>query len=296
MLTVLKLTVLIAPGDDILRHHARQASNAGQQRHGSGIQIDTDGVHAVFHHRIQLARQLRLANIVLILAHADRFRIDFHQLRQRILQTTGDRHRATQRNIEIRELQRRQLGSRVNRCPGFADDHLLRGHFRELFLHVEEETLGFARRRTVTNRDQLNVVFFTQRRHGNGGFGCLAGMRINSVGRDQLAGTVNHRHFYAGTQSRIETHCGSQPGRGGHQQVMQVTGKDVDRFIFRTFTYGTHQLSFKVHQHFDAPRPANNAFTPAVSGGVVQAQSQVILDNLLAVALFWRLIELRIGI
>ena len=121
-------------------------------------------------------------------------------------------------------------------------------------------------------------------------------MRINGIGRDQLAGTVNYRHFYTGTQTRIEPHGGAQSGRGGHQQVMQVTGKDVDRFIFRTFAHGTHQLGFKVHQHFDAPRPANHAFTPAVGRCIVQAQSQVILDNLLAVALFWRLIELRIGV
>ena len=121
-------------------------------------------------------------------------------------------------------------------------------------------------------------------------------MRINSVGRDQLAGTVNHCHFYTGTQTWIEAHGGAQPGRSGHQQVMQVTGKDVDSFIFRTFAHGTHQLCFKVHQHFDAPGPANHAFTPAVCWGVVQAQPQMIADNLLAVALFWWLIELRIGI
>ena len=30
LLTVLELTVLIAPGHDVLRHHARQAGNAGQ--------------------------------------------------------------------------------------------------------------------------------------------------------------------------------------------------------------------------------------------------------------------------
>ena len=96
LLTVLELTVLIAPGDDVLRHHACQAGHAGQQRNGSGIEIDADGVHTVFHHRVQLTRQLCLANVVLILAHTDGFRIDFHQLSQRILQTTGDRHCATQ--------------------------------------------------------------------------------------------------------------------------------------------------------------------------------------------------------
>ncbi|SUX67952.1 Uncharacterised protein [Citrobacter freundii] len=68
LLTVLELTVLITPGDDVLRHHARQAGNAGQQGTEAVFRSTADGVHAVFYHRIQLTRQLRLANIVLILA------------------------------------------------------------------------------------------------------------------------------------------------------------------------------------------------------------------------------------
>ena len=109
LLAVLELTVLITPGDDILRHHTGQARHAGQQRHGSGVQVHADGVNAVFHHRIQLARQLRLADVVLILAHADGFRVNLHQLRQRILQTTGDRDRTAQGNVQIRELLRCQF-------------------------------------------------------------------------------------------------------------------------------------------------------------------------------------------
>ncbi len=85
LLSVLELAVLIAPGDDVLRHHARQARDAGQQRHGGGVQIHADGVHAVFDDRVQLTRQLRLADVMLILAHTDGFRVDFHQLCQRIL-------------------------------------------------------------------------------------------------------------------------------------------------------------------------------------------------------------------
>ena len=58
LLTVLELAVFITPGDDVLRHHPRQARHAGKQRHGSGVQIHADGVNTVFDHRIQLARQL----------------------------------------------------------------------------------------------------------------------------------------------------------------------------------------------------------------------------------------------
>ncbi len=66
-------------------------------------------------------------------------------------------------------------------------------------------------------------------------------MRINGVGRN------HHGHFHAGTQARIETHCGAQARRSGHQQIVQVTGKDVDRFIFGALAHGAHQFGFKMH-------------------------------------------------
>ncbi|MNY47719.1 hypothetical protein D3C86_1830070 [compost metagenome] len=68
-----------------MRHHARQPGHAGEQRDGRGVQIHANGVHAVFHYRIQLTRQLGLADVMLVLTHTDRFRIDLHQLGQRIL-------------------------------------------------------------------------------------------------------------------------------------------------------------------------------------------------------------------
>ena len=296
LLAILELAVLIAPGDDILRHHAGQTGDAGKQRDGSGIQVDADGVHAVFHHRVQLTRQLGLADIVLILADADGFRIDLHQLGQRVLQTTGDRDRAAQGNIEIRELQRRQFGGGIHGRARFADDNLLRGHFRELLLHVEEETLGFTRSGTVADRHQLNVVLFTQRGNRHRRFSGLPGMRVDGIGSHQLAGAVNDGDFHAGAQTRIEAHGGAQPGRSGHQQVVQVAGKDVNRFVFRPLAHGAHQFGFEVHQHLDAPRPAHHALTPAVRRGVVQAQAEMVDNDLLAVTLFRRLVELRVGV
>ena len=296
LLAVLELTVLITPGDDILRHHTGQARHAGQQGNGSGVQVHADGVNTVFHYRIQLARQLRLAHVVLILAHADGFRVNLHQLRQRILQTTGDRDRTAQGNVQIRELLRCQLRGGVDRCPRFADDHFLRRHFRELLLHVEIETFGFAGRRTVTDGNQLNVVLLAQRGDDDSRFRCLTGVRVNGVGGNQLAGAVNHGHLHAGTQTRIETHGGAQASWRRHQQVVQVTGEDVDRFVFGALAHGAHQLGFEVHQHLDAPGPAHHAFAPAVRRGVVQAQAQMVDNDLLAVALFWRLVKLWIGI
>ena len=119
---------------------------------------------------------------------------------------------------------------------------------------------------------------------------------VSGIGRHQFASGIDHRHFYPGTQTRIEAHRCTQSGRGRHQQIVQVTGKDVDCFIFRAFAHGTHQFGFQMHQHLDAPGPAHYAFAPAIRRGIVQAQAKVIHDDLLAIALFGRLIELRIGI
>ena len=45
------------------------------------VQIHADRVHTVFHHRIQRAGEFALVHIVLILPHANAFRVDFDQLR-----------------------------------------------------------------------------------------------------------------------------------------------------------------------------------------------------------------------
>ena len=296
LLAVLELAVLVAPGDDVLRHHAGQAGHAGQQRHGGGVQVNANGVHAVFHHRVQLTRQLGLADIVLILADANGFRVDFHQLGQGILQTAGNGDRAAQRHVEVRELLRRQLGGGVNGSPGFADDHLLGGDLRELFLHVEEETLGFTRGGAVADRHQLDVVLLTQRGDGDGRFGGLTGVGVDGIGGHQFAGTVNHGHFHPGAQARVKAHGGAQPGGRSHQQVVQVAGEDVNSFVFGALAHGTHQLGFEMHQDFDPPGPTDDAFTPAVRRGVIQAQAQMVDNNLLAVALFRRLVKLRVSV
>ena len=121
-------------------------------------------------------------------------------------------------------------------------------------------------------------------------------MWINGVGGDQFTGAVHYGDLHAGTQTRIETHSRAQASRRRHQQIVEVAGKDVNGFIFRAFTHGAHQFGFEMHQDFDAPCPAHHAFAPAIRRGVVQTQAEVILDDLLAVALFGRLIELRVGI
>jgi hypothetical protein len=57
---------------DALREPCADARHPRQQRRGSRIGIDADGVDAVFDHGIQRARQLGFAEVMLILPDADR--------------------------------------------------------------------------------------------------------------------------------------------------------------------------------------------------------------------------------
>jgi hypothetical protein len=70
-----------------------------------------------------------LVHVVLVLADADRLRVDLHQFGERILQAARDRHRPAQRHVELGELARGDLAGRVDRGAGFADDELLHAEF-----------------------------------------------------------------------------------------------------------------------------------------------------------------------
>ena len=65
-------------------------------------------------------RELRLVDVVLVLADADRLRIDPHELGERILQPPRDRDRAAQRHVEVGKLLRRELRRRIDRRAGLA--------------------------------------------------------------------------------------------------------------------------------------------------------------------------------
>jgi hypothetical protein len=87
------------PGGVAVRHDVAgellaDAGHAGQQRRGRGVHVDPDRVHAVLHHRVEGAGQLRAGQVALLLPDTDRPGIDLDQLGERVLQPAGDGHRA----------------------------------------------------------------------------------------------------------------------------------------------------------------------------------------------------------
>ncbi|MNE61812.1 hypothetical protein D3C81_1686150 [compost metagenome] len=66
-------------------------------------------VNRRFHHGLQALIQMLLGYIMLVLAYTNRFRLNLHKLCKRVLQSAGNRNRATFSYIQIRELLLRQF-------------------------------------------------------------------------------------------------------------------------------------------------------------------------------------------
>ena len=71
---------------------------------------------------------MAFAEVMLILADADRLGVDLHELGERILQAPRNRHGSAQGNVELRQFLRRKGGGRIDGRAGFGDDNL--GHFQ----------------------------------------------------------------------------------------------------------------------------------------------------------------------
>ena len=81
---------------DILRHCRVNACHIGKQCRACRIQIPPDAVYAILHHAAECLTETLLVHVMLILSHADGFRVDFHQLRQGVLDSSADGNRAPQ--------------------------------------------------------------------------------------------------------------------------------------------------------------------------------------------------------
>ena len=222
--------------DDVFRQYRVQAGHAREQLRRCGIHVHTHRVHAILNHGIECTRQFALIHVVLILTHADGFRINFDQFGQGVLQSTRDRHRATQGYVQIRKLFGGQLGSGVHRCACFGHDDFLHAIAND-FDHVCSEFFGFAAGCAVANRDQPDVVLFNQFKQGiDRAIPVITRLvRVNRVGRQQFAGRVDHRDLHARANARIQTDDGFLPRWCGEQQVAQVFAKNIDRLGFCRF-------------------------------------------------------------
>ena len=287
LLAASERAVRFAPAHHGLGHGARQARHARQQGRAGGVQIDTDTVHAVLDHGVELARQFALVHVVLVLADADALGVDLHQLGQRVLQAARDAGGAAQTHIHVGQFLAGVFAGRIDRGAGFADDYLFNSWWRlfckrcSLFLHqfdqVARELVGLAAGGAVANGDELHTVFGHQLgQRVQAAVPVLARLvRVDGGGVDQLAGGINHGHLHAGADAGVEPHDGLGAGGRGQQQVAQVVAEDLDGHLLGIFAQACEQVALGAQAELHAPGPRHALAQQVVGRAALVAPAQV---------------------
>ena len=218
---------------DVGRNGAGDSGHVFQQGRGSGIQIHAHPVYAVFHHGVQGFPQLLLVHIMLVLTHADGFRIYFYQLRQRILKTAGDGCGTALAHIQVRIFFRGQLTGGVDGGSRLVDDDV--PEFFALCLcvlldKINDNLLGFPGCGSVAHGDHIDVVLLHQLcQHGLGFPHLVLGRRWeNHRGVQDFARRVAHRQLASGTERRIPAQYGFARQRRLHQKLLQVASENLN--------------------------------------------------------------------
>ncbi len=220
---------LVAQGNDRLRQRRSDPGDVGEERRRRGVHLDPDAIDAAGHDLVEARLEPRLVHVVLILSHADGLGIDLHQLGERILQPTGDRDGAAERDIEPGKLGARLVGGGVDRRAGFVDHDDLwarRVQFAERGLH---QRLRFAARRPVADRDQVGGEACHQRANGAGEAILL--VQVERVGVDECAGGGDDGHFHPRAEARIEPDDAPFAGGRGKEELFEIAPENGDRVV-----------------------------------------------------------------
>ncbi len=98
---------------------------------------------------------------MLVLSHADGLGVDFHQLRQRVLQPSGNRSRAPLPHVKIRELLRCQLACGIHGSARFVYNHILNRRI-QLLNQLHNHLLRLSRGRSVPHADKGYAILFDE--------------------------------------------------------------------------------------------------------------------------------------
>ena len=202
----------------------------GEQLGGGGGNLHTHGVDALLHHPVQGGGQLVLLQIVLVLAHADGFRVDLHQLGQGILHAAGDGNGAALGHVEIGEFRRRQFAGGIDGGPGLADDHV--SHAGQLRQQGHDELLAFSAGGAVADGDGGDAVLFNESFYqlGGGGFPGLRPRQgeMTHACVQHLAVFVDDGQLAARAEAGVHAQGHFALDGGLHEQLMQVLREYVD--------------------------------------------------------------------
>ena len=206
--------MFVAVFDDLLRGALVDAGHVAHQRPGGCVEVHAHAVDAGFDGGLQALLQAALVHVVLVLAHADRLRVDLYQLRERILQAPGDGNGAAHGEIEIGKLLAGDFRGRIHGSAGFA--HRDAENMGELGLaqKVFHQRGAFARRRAVADGDGLHVEARHQAGQGlNAAHQVVFGLEgIDDRMLQEFAGIVHHGDLAAGADAGVDGQHGEQPG------------------------------------------------------------------------------------
>ncbi len=235
--------MLVAVRDDVPGGARVQPGDVAQELLGSGVELDADAVHATHHDVVERALERVLIDVVLVLADADRLRIELHEFGERVHQAASDRDGAAHGEVVIWELFARDFARRVDRCAAFVhrDDGDGRGESE-----AADEGLGFASAGAVADRDGLDLEFL---HHGFDDLGGFIRTPVTLLGKDnvvaeQFALPVEDDDFAAGAKSGVDREHVLLAERRGEEEFTEVIGEDADGFIIGAFLDGDARLAF----------------------------------------------------
>ena len=219
--------------DDVPGQLRPQTGHVGQQFLAGLVQLDPDAVDATHDDVIEGLFQRGLIDIVLVLTHSDRFRVDLDQLCQGVDQSPPDRDRAAHRQVEVPELLARDLGGRVDRRAALVHPDHRDGTGEG---DVAEELLGLAPGRAAADGHHLAFKPF---RHVHGrprrlGRLSLGAMGEHGVVMEELALLVQANRFATGAEPGIDRQHPLGTERRSQQKLPQVGRKHPNGLLVRT--------------------------------------------------------------
>ena len=168
---------------------------------------------------------------MLVLSHAYGLRINLHQFCQRILETAGNGGRASLSHVELGEFLRSQLACGIYGSARFIYDNVLH-LLRDLFQQFHDEHLRFPGRRSISYRNQRNIILLYNLLQQI--FGRLDLLRrgwrrrIDDRRSDDFSGRIHHRQLAASAECRIPSKNGLPYDRRLHQKLFQILFKYFD--------------------------------------------------------------------
>ena len=223
--------MLVTIGHNLFGQGAVDAGNVFQKGIGCGVEVHANIVYHGAHNLVQHLGEPLLVHVMLVEAHSDGLGVDFHQLRQGVLQAAADGDGSTDGQIQLREFFTGNVAGRID--GGSVLVHYGVQHLREVFADdFGHNLLNLPCSRTVAHGHQLDIVLEDGLADG-GSCGVGGAHLLDDKVPQKLAGFVQGGALGSSADSWVNTqHTGSLDGLL-HQQVFQVFAEDADSVAVR---------------------------------------------------------------